>query len=110
MNAFSTLFRRKTAENTLPHLHTSAPNFTPPVTQLKRGPVQLDIVMGSRCPICAASRPLVEQLERDLPGVNIRVIDIDAPGVQVPRNIVAIPTFIVNGYVVATGNPAIEEL
>src|ERR1700687_855738 len=101
MNAFSTLFPRKTAENTLPHLHTNAPNFTLPTTQLKRGPVQLDIVTGGRCPICAASRPLLEQLKRDLPEVNIRVIDIDVPGTQIPRNIVAIPTFIVNGYVVA---------
>ena len=110
MNAFSTLFGPKDDSKNLPHLHNNTPNFTPPLARPKPGAIQLDIVTGSRCPICQASLPLVEQFRADMPGVVIRVIDIDVPGTVVPPNIVAIPTFLINGYIVATGNPDVDEL
>lgn len=96
--------------NGLPHLHDSPPNFTAPSAALEPRAVQLDIVTGNRCPICQSFLPAIEALRQDLPNVTINVIDIDAPGVTPPRNVIAIPTFLINGYVVATGNPAVDEL
>jgi hypothetical protein len=96
--------------NGLPHLHDAPPNFTPPSHTIEARSVQLDIVTGNRCPICQSFKPAIEALRKDLPNVTINVIDIDAPGVTPPRNVIAIPSFLINGYVVATGNPAVDEL
>jgi protein-disulfide isomerase len=110
MNAFSRLFGRTSAEQPLPHLHDNAPNFTAPIQKLPSRALQLDIVVGGRCPICQASMPTLEALRHEIPNVNVRVIDMDAPGASKPKNIIAIPTFLLNGYIVATGNPNLDEL
>lgn len=95
--------------NGLPHLHDAPRNFTPPPSVEPRM-LQLEIVTGNRCPICKSYLPTLEALRTDLPNVNVRIIDIDEPGTQVPRNVIAIPTILLNGYIVATGNPEYEEL
>lgn len=94
----------------LPHLHASAPNFTPPSVPLPARELRLDIVVGGRCPICQASLDTLNALRGELPNVNVQIIDIDAPGIKTPSNIIAIPTILLNGYIVATGNPKLEEL
>lgn len=98
------------AQATLPHLHENAPNFDAPRTKLEPRALQLDIIVGRRCPICQENLKSLDDLRRLLPNVRIQVVDIDAPGATVPNNVIAIPTFILNGYIVATGNPNVQEL
>lgn len=97
-------------QGTLPHLHTNAPNFDAPRTRIEPRGLQLDIIVGRRCPICQENLKTLDDMRRLLPNVNIQVIDIDAPGAAVPKNVIAIPTFLLNGYVVATGNANVQEL
>lgn len=47
---------------------------------------------------------------RRFPTVEVTVIDIDAPAVQVPDHVFAVPTFVLDGRVVSIGNPAPEEM
>lgn len=96
--------------NALPHLHGAPRNFTPPSGNIEPRTMQLDIVTGNRCPICQSFLPTLEGLRTELPNVNVRIIDIDAPGATIPPNVIAIPTIMLNGYIVATGNPGYEEL
>lgn len=98
------------AQGTLPHLHDNAPVFDAPRGKVEPRGLQLDIIVGARCPICQENLKSLDDLRRLLPNVNIQVVDIDAPGATVPKNVIAIPTFILNGYVVATGNPNVQEL
>ena len=110
MNRTTELFRSREAQNPVPHLHSIAPNFTPPATSLPAKHLQLDIYMGSRCPICAASLEKIEMLRQALPNVTVRVFDIDAPETVKPANVIALPSIFLNGHLVATGNPQEEEL
>ncbi len=110
MNRLAELFRRNKTTAPLPHLHNTPAHFTRPTTPLEARTLQLDIVTGNRCPICQSFLPTIEALRSDFPHVTVNVIDIDAPGTKTPRNVIAIPTFLINDYVVATGNVALEEL
>jgi predicted thioredoxin/glutaredoxin len=110
MNRLTELFRSKSTPTAIPHLHDNVPNFTRPSAKLEPRALELEIFVGGRCPICQANRGNIEQLRRDLPSVNIRVIDLDEPGTTRPRNLIAIPSFFLNGHLVATGNPEVSEL
>ncbi len=110
MNRITELFRSKSTPPAIPHLHDNVPNFTRPAAPLAPRALQLEIFVGGRCPICQANKGQIEQLRRDLPGVTIRVIDLDEPGTVKPRNLIAIPSFFLNGHLVATGNPEVSEL
>lgn len=96
--------------NNLPHLHNSAPNLTLPPAPLPARELQLDIYIGGRCPICQASLDMLNALRGELPNVTVRIIDLDAPDAKTPANVIAIPTVLLNGYIVATGNPKMDEL
>ncbi len=110
MNRLAELFRGKNAMTGLPHLHDKEPNFTPPSLKIPARELQLDIVVGSRCPICKQSQSMVDTLRRELPNVTLRVIDMDAPDTKKPANVIAIPSFLLNGHLVATGYVEIGEL
>ncbi|MBI4671901.1 MAG: thioredoxin family protein [Chloroflexi bacterium] len=106
----SQLSPRDSAAPTLPHRHDLAPNFTAPPDKMPPRALQLEIVVGGHCPVCQANLPMIDALRRELPHVDIRVIDVDAPGSHPPKNVIAIPSFLLNGYLVATGNPNLDEL
>jgi hypothetical protein len=110
MNRIADLAQPQSAPNTLPHRHDAPRNFIPPSAPLEPRTLQLDIVTGNRCAICQSFLPTLEGLRTELPNVNVTIIDIDAPGTVVPPNVIAIPTILLNGHIVATGNPAYEDL
>lgn len=110
MNRISELFRGRAAYTSLPHLHDNTPNFKSPTVGISPRDVRLDIYVGRRCPICQAAGTIIEQMRRDMPNVRINVIDLDAPNTPRPDAVVALPSFMINGHLVATGNPELEEL
>jgi hypothetical protein len=73
--------------------------------------LQLDVYVSSACSICDRSRDIVcEVLDRGLPQVRARIIDLDRPGADRPANVFAIPTFVLDGDVVSLGNPEVDWL
>jgi predicted thioredoxin/glutaredoxin len=110
MNTINRLLGRSTPVTSLPHQHDKSPNFKAPTAKFEPRALQLDIIVGARCPICQENLKSLEELRRLLPNVQIQVVDIDAPGARVPKNVIAIPTFLLNGSVVATGNANVQEL
>jgi protein-disulfide isomerase len=103
-------FSRSEETPAVPHVHDNAPTFIAPTPKLPPRELRLDIVVGTRCPICRENLKNIDSLRRELPDVRVRVIDMDAPDGEKPKNVIAIPTFLLNGYVVATGNPNVAEL
>lgn len=110
MNRIAELFRGRAQQTALPHLHNNLPNFTLPSIKLSARAIQLDIYVGRRCPICQAAQSTVQQLQNDLPNVKINVIDLDVPNTPRPDIIIAIPSFVINGHLVAAGNPDWDQL
>lgn len=110
MNRIAELFRGRAQQKALPHLHDSKPGFTAPPSPLPARDLQLDIFVGGRCPICQSALAGLQNLRRELPNVHINVIDLDAPNTPKPDNIIAIPSFVINGYLIATGNLKVDEL
>jgi hypothetical protein len=54
---------------------------------------------------------VAERVRRDLPAVEVQVIDLNlATGQEHPEEIFAVPTFTLDGALVSLGTPAWEEL
>ncbi len=62
------------------------------------------------CAGCRITRDLVEAVRRLPPAQPVEVIDIGAPVVPLPTNVVGTPTFLFGERVVALGNAALDEL
>lgn len=69
----------------------------------------LETSLGCRCWNCAEALALAEEA-RGIPGIAVRVIDLDQPGCVPPPCIFAVPTYVLNGRVIALENPAREAL
>ena len=78
------------------------------------GARRLDVYVAAHCFACAEARRLAAAAARRFPGLEVRTIDIDAaragtPPV-LPDGVVAVPTYLLDGAVVALGNPGAEQL
>jgi Thioredoxin domain len=72
--------------------------------------VQLVVYLASHCDNCGEAHRLAELAAEQNPAVRVRVVDVDIDSSQVPEYIVAVPTYVINGRVIALGNPVPEEL
>ena len=70
----------------------------------------LDVYVSRHCPNCAEARRLAAEAATRFPGVAVRVIDLDRTPTPTPEGVVAVPTYVLDGRVVALGNPDPEEL
>lgn len=68
------------------------------------------IYIESHCVTCAESRRLAAALARLAPTLTIELVDIDQPGANVPSEVFATPTYLLDGQVIALGNPTLERL
>lgn len=50
------------------------------------------------------------ELAAAVPGVEVYVVNLDAPTAAVPRAVVAVPTYILDGRTISLGNPYPNEL
>ncbi len=69
--------------------------------------LHLEIYVGQHCWNCEEALQIAE-LARQIPGIDVQVIDLDQPGIVPPPRIFAVPTYVVEGKVVSLGNPARE--
>jgi hypothetical protein len=72
-------------------------------------PMRLEMYVADHCSNCAEALRLAE-LARRVPGVEVRVINLDTTTEPVPARVVAVPTYLLDGRVVSLGNPSHADL
>jgi hypothetical protein len=71
----------------------------------------LDIYVASVCFGCDRARKLAHEVRmRSLPGVEVRLFDLDDPLTVRPHSVFAVPTYLLNGRVLSLGNPELDWL
>jgi hypothetical protein len=75
----------------------------------KVGP-RLVIYISSHCENCSEARRLADLAATRYPTLPVRVVDLDKEHAPPPDYIVAVPTYVMDGRVIALGNPDSEEL
>lgn len=66
----------------------------------------LEIYVTGSCFGCDVARELATHLRAlALPGIETRLVDLDAPGSVRPDAVFAVPTYLLDGEVVSLGNP-----
>ena len=79
--------------------------------RVKKGDLKgsYDVVVMPNCPSCDAARQLARAVRERFPELSVRVIELDGRRPP-PESVVAAPTYLLDGRVVALGNPALEQL
>ena len=70
----------------------------------KGGIMHLEIYISDQCTNCQEAVVIAEQA-RTIAGLEVTVVNLDAPGQRVPPQVFATPTYVLNGLVVSLGNP-----
>ena len=69
---------------------------------------RLEVYVARHCRGCEEARRLAGQAAARFPDVDVRVIDLaDGPP---PEPVAAVPTYVMDGAVIALGNPRPEDL
>ena len=66
---------------------------------------QLDIYIADECSSCSESKRLAELVSGRYPTINVRTVNLSEPDAKMPEQVVAVPTFVLNGNVLHLGNP-----
>ncbi|HET8627135.1 MAG TPA: nitrate/nitrite transporter NrtS [Thermomicrobiales bacterium] len=72
-------------------------------------PARLTIVVAPECPACAEARAVAREMQGRFPALVVEVLDLDDRRPTPPR-VVATPTYLLDGQVIALGNPGREAL
>ena len=72
--------------------------------------VGLEIFVEAGCLSCGRAFELAEGVARLYPGLSVDMIDISDTEREVPEDVFAVPTYVLNGRVVSLGNPSPEDL
>lgn len=70
----------------------------------------LDVYVSRHCFGCPEALRLAEQAARRFPGLVVRVVDLEREPEARPDGLVAVPTYVLDGRVVALGNPRQRDL
>lgn len=66
----------------------------------------LEIFVLPACFGCGIAVEMAERLRaQEMPGIEVRVVDLSTPGVVPPSAVFAVPTYLIDGRVVSLGNP-----
>jgi hypothetical protein len=66
--------------------------------------MRLDIYVTTECEPCQQALTIAEAA-RTIPGLEVAVIDLDEAPHPLPPNVNAVPTYLLDGWVVSLGNP-----
>ncbi len=61
------------------------------------------------CVTCQRSRDLLDDIALVYPNLDVQVVEVDETK-PLPSEIIAVPTFVLQGQVISMGNPTLEEL
>ncbi len=66
--------------------------------------MHLEIYITDQCANCQEAVVIAEAARR-IAGLEVTVVNLDAPGQRVPPQVFAVPTYVLDGLVVSLGNP-----
>lgn len=69
--------------------------------------MHLEIYVSDQCANCQEAI-MIAEAARSITGLNITVMNLDVPEQPMPLQVVAVPTYILNGLVISLGNPERE--
>lgn len=81
--------------------------------------MQLDVYIAAHCSGCEEARRLARAAAARFPDLRVKLIDLEevpatgrsnAAGHELPVDLVAVPTYFLDGRVIALGNPPAETL
>jgi len=67
--------------------------------------VHLGIYVADDCGSCNESRRLAELMAGRYPSLSVRIVNLSEPETGIPKQVVAVPTFVLNDEVLHLGNP-----
>jgi|CXWL01.1.fsa_nt_gi alkyl hydroperoxide reductase subunit AhpF len=71
----------------------------------------LQVYVSSGCENCRRAREISASLSRAYPGIAVQLIDVDSIGAgSLPDEVIAVPTYVLDGVVVSLGNPNLVSL
>jgi hypothetical protein len=74
-------------------------------------PRTLDIYVTPECFGCERAREIAKEIRMSqMPGVEVRLIDLSDPESVQPASVFAVPTYLLNGQVLSLGNPELDWL
>jgi hypothetical protein len=71
---------------------------------------KLRVYLSQHCFGCAEALRLAAAVARYYPAVAVQVVDLDAEPAARPTDLVAVPTYVLDGRIVALGNPRQQDL
>ena len=66
--------------------------------------MRLEIVVAADCPGCGEARAIAAEVQARYPALTVDLIELDGRR-PVPARVVATPTYLLDGAVIALGNP-----
>jgi hypothetical protein len=66
---------------------------------------QLQIFVDGACPICVEARRLAKIAQEKLPRLEVALIDITVDEQPIPKQVFAVPAYVLNGKTLWLGNP-----
>lgn len=72
--------------------------------------VSIVIYVAGHCPTCAYSYEVAEMIRQEFPAVNVRLVDLATTSEQIPDDVFATPTYLLNGRLWSLGNPSPETV
>lgn len=69
--------------------------------------MHLEIYVSDQCANCQEAI-MIAEAARSITGLNITAMNLDVPEQPMPLQVVAVPTYILNGLVISLGNPERE--
>lgn len=69
--------------------------------------MRLDIYIDDYCETCDHARKMADQVRERMPQVEVNLIEL---GGETPDNVIAVPTYLLDGATLFLGNPSEAEL
>ena len=71
---------------------------------------RLDVYVAKHCFGCPEARRLARAAAASYPTVSVRIVDLEAEPDARPDDLLAVPTYVLDGRVVSLGNPRQSDL
>lgn len=70
----------------------------------------LRVYVSAHCPSCPAAHRRLAQVRAACPALLAQLVDVDAPGAQVPLHVIGTPIYTWGDRIIFRGNPGEREL
>lgn len=73
-------------------------------------PVQMAIYVAPHCSNCQYAYIVADQIRTEYPQVELRIVDLSVGDEEIPENVFATPTYLLDGRVWSLGNPSNQQV